>query len=415
MSDRHLPDRKTATAWSLDRRALLQTGAGASLALSGLAAFGGRAAFAQVATPTAEGAPPLPAGATLVASGLINPRFIAVAADGSLYITESGTGGDEELIAPSDPSATPDAVSSPEAAAPIGNRGTSGQVTRVAPDGTATVVATGLPSYSFGVESAGAAGILVAPDGILWVAVGGSGPATAFLDALPNENSVVSIDPATGAITTVADIGAYERANNPHPAAIDSNLYGISLGADGKLTVADAGGNTVYTVDPTTGELAVLAVIDDIPLPEGAQGPPTLEAVPTGVTQNPTGGVYVGLLSGGPFPAGAAKVLAVAADGTVSEAAGGLTMVVDVAVGPDGNLYASQISTNFLTMPPAAGNVVRILEDGTQEVVADGIMLPNGIAFDVDGNLFVVAGALGMTGPAGMVLRFDAVATPANG
>jgi hypothetical protein len=410
MSERHLLNLKTATAWSLDRRTLLQTGAGVSLSVAGLAAFGGRAAFAQDATPAAESAPPLPAGATLVASGLINPRFIAIADDGSLYVTEAGAGGDEELIAPSDPTAA-----SPEAAAPIGNRGTSSQVTRIAPDGTATVVATGLPSYAFGVESTGAAGILVDADGILWVAVGGAGPATAFLDALPNENSVVSIDPATGSISTVADIGAYERSNNPHPTAIDSNLYGISLGDDGNLTVADAGGNTLYTVDPSTGEVTVLAVIDDIPLPEGAQGPPTLEAVPTGVAQNPTGGVYVGLLSGGPFPAGAAKVLDISADGTVADAATDLTMVVDVAVGPDGNLYASQISTNFLTMPPAPGNVVRILEDGTQEIVADGIMLPNGITFDVDGNLFVVAGALGVTGPAGMVLRFDAVATPANG
>jgi sugar lactone lactonase YvrE len=398
---------------TVDRRTLLQVAASGSLAVTGLAAFGRGAAFAQDATPAAEGAPPLPAGATLVASGLINPRFIAIAADGSLYVTESGTGGDEELIAPGGDAGTA-VVGSPEAAAPIGNRGTSGQVTRISPDGTATVVATGLPSYAFGFESAGAAGIQVGPDGMLWVAIGGSGPATAFLDALPNENSVVSIDPATGTIATVADIGAYERANNPHPTAVDSNLYGISLGADGTLTVADAGGNTVYTVDPATGELTVLAVIDDIPLPEGAQGPPTLEAVPTGVAQNPTGGVYVGLLSGGPFPAGAAKVLAIAAEGTVSDAATGLTMVVDVAVGPDGALYASQISTNFLTNPPAPGNVVRILEDGTQEIVADGIFLPNGIVFDDDGNLFVVAGALGPGGPAGMVLRFDAVAPPAS-
>ena len=117
-------------------------------------------------------------------------------------------------------------------------------------------------------------------------------------------------------------------------------------------------------------------------------------------------------MSGGPFPPGAAKVLAVAADGTVTEYAGGLTMVVDVEVGPDGNVYACQLSTNFLAEIPEAGNVVRLLADGTAEIVADSMMLPNGIAFDPDGNLYVVTGTVGMGGPAGMVLRFDGVAAP---
>jgi len=396
----------------VSRRVVVRGGAGAGLALAGIAA-GRLPLAAQDATPGAEGGPPLPPGATVLASGLLNPRFVVVADDGTIYVSEAGTGGDEQIFAPGGVEGSP--AASPAAQEAFGTRGATGRVSRIGADGTATVVADGLPSYTLGqFEATGPAGITVA-DGTVWLAVGGPGPGAAFIDPLPNENSVVSIDPASGTVTSVANVGDYERANNPHPAAVDSNLYGLAVGDDGKLHVADAGGNAVYHLDPSSGELTVLAVLEDVPLPEGAQGPPTLEPVPTGVTPNPAGGIYVGLLSGGPFPPGAAKVLAVAEDGTVTDAATGLTMVVDVTVGPDGNLYASQISTNFLSEPPAPGSVVRIGADGAQEPVVEGLMLPNGIDFDADGNLYVVAGTVSFGAPAGMVLRFDGVAAATDG
>lgn len=390
----------------INRRSLLvrSAGAGALLASSGALA---RYAAAQEGTP---GAVQIPPGCTLVAENLINPRYLAVASDGSIYVTEAGTGGDEELVLRIvEPGASP--TSGTPEARPAGNRGLTGQVSRIAPDGTTEVVVSGLPSYSVE-EPVGPAGITIADDGTIWMAVGGPGPATPFVDPLPNENSVVSVDPATGTVTSVADIGAYEKANNPHPASIDSNLYGIAVGPDGMIYVADAGGNTVYKVDPASGSLEVVAVIEDIPLPEGAMGPPMLEPVPTSIAPIPEGGLYVGLLSGGPFPPGAAKILQISADGTATDAVTGLTMVVDVKIGPDGNLYASQISLNLLSAPPEPGNVVRINADGSQEVVVEGLPLPNGIDFDAEGNLYIVANAVSFGPPTGMVLRCDGVAAP---
>jgi sugar lactone lactonase YvrE len=235
---------------------------------------------------------------------------------------------------------------------------------------------------------------------------------------------VVSIDEATGEFAVVADIGTYEIENNPHPAAVDSNVYGMDIAADGDLVVADAGGNTVYHVVPATGELSVLAVIPGIVPPADpsapagtptAAAPPELDAVPTGVAANPAGGVFVGLLSGGPFPPGAAKVVGVTEDGTVTDVATGLTMCTDVAIGPDGQMYAVQISENFLVDPPAPGSVVRVFANGTIEPVVPGLMLPNGIAFDAAGNLYIATGTVTPPGmdPAGMVLRIDGVAPPA--
>jgi plastocyanin len=398
----------------------------------GLITIGVRSADAQEATPAdGQEAMPLPPNCTVVASGLINPRFVAVAADGTVYVSESGSGGDEELFVPEEmaqmlaeegepgaaEAATPE-MGSPEAAEPFGSRGGSGQVTMVAPDGTQSVLATGLPSYAFGLESTGAAGIAVADDGTVWLAVGGAGPFTPFFDPLPNENSVVKIDPATGEVTAVADIGANEKANNPEPFAVDSNLYGLDIAADGALIVADAGGNAVYRVDPASGELAVLAVIPgvappaDMEIPEGGNpergGAIELDPVPTGIEVAADGTITVGLL--GALVPGAAKVLRLAGDGTISDVATGLSNVVDVAAAPDGTIYASQISTDFESEVPAPGNVVRIGADGTAEVVLDNLPFPNGIAFDSAGALYVVVNTVSVGPPQGQVLRCDLTA-----
>ena len=372
----------------------------------------------QEATPGASpvGPPPLPEGCTVIASDLVNPRYVAVADDGTVYISEAGTGGDEVVAPPVDPAATPAPVA--EAGAPA-SRGFTGQVTMVAPDGTQSVVAAGLPSYSLGgIEMLGPAGITVS-DGQILLAVGGAGPTTAFTEALPNENSVVSIDPATGEVTLLSDIGAFERANNPDPHNIDSNVYGIDVAADGTIHVNDAGGNTTYRVPAGGGEPEVVTVHEGLPLPEGMEAPPggnpgrgganELDPVPTDVLGLADGTLLVSLLSGGPFPPGASKVVNVTTDGAVSDVATGLTMVVGLATGPDGHLYASQISTNFLGEMPAPGNVVRLLADGTQEVVVDGLILPNGITFDQDGNLLVVVNSVSLGEANGQLLQCEGV------
>src|SRR5688572_9474639 len=66
-------------------------------ALVGLTVAGGVAALAQDATPVpgGPGLPPPPAGCAPIAEGLLAPRFIAIAEDGTVYVTESGIGGDE--------------------------------------------------------------------------------------------------------------------------------------------------------------------------------------------------------------------------------------------------------------------------------------------------------------------------------
>ena len=82
----------------------------------------------------------------------------------------------------------------------------------------------------------------------------------------------------------------------------------------------------------------------------------------------PGGGVYVGELTGGPFPQGAAPSLKINDDGSVETTASGLTMVTGLARASNGQIFAVQLSENFVAQPPAPGSVVKIA--GVQQVLS---------------------------------------------
>ena len=371
---------------------------GAAL-LFGLAIGG---ASAQEASPEAGGPPlpPPPPGCSVVADGLSAPRFIAVGDDGSVYVTETGSGGDEvlqlqeptsganeETAADATPppqltEGSPVAEQEPEeqeAGGPPSTRGFTGQVTKIAPDGTRSVLASGFASYSDGVGPGG----IVFADGQLYVAVGGAAVG-AGIEPLEGENSIFRVDPATGEATAIAELGSYEELNNPDGTDVNPNLYGMALGADGRLYVADAGGNTIYTVDPATGEFALVAVVPGIggpgatPVPGAAEG--GRQAVPTGMAVGADGAIHVALLSEA-WPADAASILRLETDGTFTGVANGLSMVVGLTVAPDGALFATQLADDF-TNPESPGSVRRVNPDGTTEAAVEGLFLPHGTAVD---------------------------------
>ena len=277
--------------------------------------------------------------------------------------------------------------------------GATGQVSAIAPDGTVSVVASSLPSYVFGTEVVGPAGVAVG-DGKLYVV--SVAPARSLRRSpwlrMPTP-WWKSISPAAPS-GPVANIGAYEIANNPDPNAIDSNVSDVALGADGQLYVADAGGNAVYKVDPASGAISVLAVIPGLPAPAGVSNPERgglaeVDPVPTSIEAAPDGRFYVGLLSGAILwgTPGATKVVHIAADGTITDAAAGLDMVVGVATGADGTLYASQLTANLLASPPAPGAVSKIAAGGAPEAAVPGLWFPYGIAVGADGGLYVAVNA----------------------
>jgi len=401
----------------LTRRELGLASAGA---IAGATMLGRGLVHAQEATPVPAGGPPmvLPPGVSVYADGLFNPRYITFDENDTMYVAEAGDGGTDAHYAPA-------GDGTPADSEVLSYSGLTGQVTKITSAGDRTVLTGGLPSYTFGTEVVGPAGIAYA-NGTIYLGIGGPGPATALIEPIEYRDSVVSIDPGTGEVKLLANIGEYERSTNPDPNAVDSNLYGTTVGEDGMVYQADAGGNTVYKIDPTTGEFSVFAVIPGVPMP-GFQntargGNEEIDPVPTGLAPAPGGGVYFGELTGGPFPPGAAGVYRIDPDGTITTVATGLTMVTGVEVSGDGSLYAVQISENFLAQPPAAGSVVKIDSTGAVTKVIGDLPIPNDIAFDSAGNMYVVVITTSSAGtpPSGMVLKVDMSAvtpdgTPADG
>jgi len=286
-------------------------------------------------------------------------------------------------------------------------------VTKITVDGQQSVLVSGLTSYNFGPEVVGPAGVAVGADGTIFVSIGGPGPGTALFQPAGNADSVVSVDSA-GTITPVANIGEYERANNPDPNAVDSNVGGMAVGSDGLLYVADSGGNDLYSVDPASNELKVVTVFNGLPSADNAPNPargglPEVDPVPTTVSADPNGGVYVGFLTGAALwgTPGSAKVVHVRTDGTTDDAVTGLNMVTGVAV-KDGLVYASELSTNFISQPPAAGAITSATSGGSPETVFSDVSLPYGIAVAPDGkSLYIVINATGQPGaaPNGQVIN----------
>lgn len=225
------------------------------------------------------------------------------------------------------------------------------------------------------------------------------------------------MDIATGEARVVAELGPYEQEFNPDETDVNSNLYGLDIAEDGTIYVADAGGNTVYSVNPETGEFALFAVVPDLTeltgatptAEEEAMQPGLRQAVPTSVVIDDGGYINVLLLGEG---WSGPSLLAYAPDGTYTEGASVFSMIVNAALGPDGLMYVSQLTTDFSGAMPAPGNVLRINADGSVDPVGEGLFFPHGITFDAEGNLFVVTNAIisGPDAPVGQVLPIDGVA-----
>jgi sugar lactone lactonase YvrE len=163
-----------------------------------------------------------------------------------------------------------------------------------------------------------------------------------------------------GNISFEDDLAGYEAANNPDGFVPDSNPYGLAVLASRRL-VADAGGNALNEVS-ADGTISTLAVFPNrfVQNPFAAPGVTIpMQAVPTTVAMGPDGALYVGQLTGFPFPVGGANVYRVAPDGTrtsiVSKESMSPILPGGVAVGSDGSLYVTRFST-----APGAGDVVRI-------------------------------------------------------
>lgn len=336
----------------------------------------------------------------IVADGLNNPMGLLAMPDGSIWVVDSGVGGDQEIE-------MVDPTTGQESTATVGM---TSRVIRIAPDGTETVMAT-LPSVHVGMEFIGGARIARLGTGVYATSgawLGDFGP-----EPMPLMAAIARVDTADTRV--VAETWTVEAEQNPDGFILETHPYGIVGGSDGHLYVADAGANTLLRVNPRNGNIEVVVVFEGIPGPmpnPQRGGAPEMDPVPTGIAQAADGTLYVALLPGFPFPPGAARVMTVTTDGEVSLLTDGLTMVTDLQLAPDGNLYAVTLGQFTEQGPvPNSGAITRIGRDGSSEIAMEGLSFPTAIAFAQNGDAYVTVNGIGAPGT-GQVLRYAGFGAP---
>lgn len=311
------------------------------------------------------------ASTSVVMSNLNNPRGLAWGPEGALYVAEAGTNANVGPCAP----------------VPRGQNcySGSGSVSRLW-KGAQERIVTGLPSHVL-ITAMGAGDITGPHDvafegrGNMYVTIGWGGPPAdrAALGTLGGAfASVIDVKP-NGKWDIVADIAAFEQANNPAGGPLDSNPFGI-LAEGGRQYVADAGGNSILQVTPNGG----LSLVGTLP-PTAASG---ADPVPTEVVRGPDGALYVSQLTGVPFIDGAASVWRIVPGAAPQIDEPGFKTITDIDWGPDGSLYVLQYATGA-TFFSGPGVLIRVHPNGTRQQIATGLQNPTGVLVGSDGAVYV--------------------------
>ena len=316
--------------------------------------FSKRVASAAAVAVLVAAAVPAAHAATVetVATGLDNPRSVALGPDGAVYVANAGRGGKQ-------------CQGEGEEAMCLG---TTGRVVRVSADGRKSTVAGGMVSLAGagGPFAGGLHGVSVAPDGSVFGVTGSFMPSELKGMPVPVKSKVGRVFRASGgAFSPVARVDKLEHRRNLDNVKGDknSNPYAVLALAANQQIVVDAGANAVLEVKD--GKVSLLALI-----PNRRNG--KRQAVPSSIALK-----------------GKARVWRVPAEGgTATVYRSGFTTVSGVAFGPDGSLYVTEMG---LLSRRLGGRLVQVAPDGSRSVLAGGKKLtaPTGAAVDSTGAVYV--------------------------
>ena len=302
---------------------------------------------------------PAPAGVTVVAENLLQPRGLTFGPDGSLYIAEAG-------IAPP----------------PGQNSANTGRLTKIAPDGTRSVVLDQIANTGSEFNGAlGASATAFISDTLYLATAGPDG-------GRGNAKSGVYRINANGTTELISDLGAFNDANKPRYIDSDydrANPYDM-VALNGKLYLADGNIQVINEVDPFAPIGQNTRRVADM-----SRGHPVL----TGLVAGQDGNLYVTEFTHGPyteaFSENVAKIYRVTVDGQVTPIADGITMALGLAQAPDGTFYASQFVSDLdprgnFTGP---GSIVKLRAgDSETTIVVPNLVYPTGVEVGPDGFLY---------------------------
>jgi hypothetical protein len=338
------------------------------------------------------GPPPPSGGVTVLASGLDNPRGLAFAPDGDLYVAEGGTGG-TRLRTDANPG-TADSETVPcrqvPGAGPYTGDFTAG-IVRIDKHGTVRTVVDGLPSSQTspmaGSLVSGVAGLAFL-GGRLYAAEAGAG-CSHGLDG--THNGILRVH-RNGNTREIVDLSAYLMAHRP----LDTTFEDDDWEPDGTWYSMVAFDHALYVTEPNHQVIERVSTHGDVTrvldmslnslarTPKEWIGPASLSVH--------DGDLYFGAL--GPFPidVGHEQVWKLTPGGQLSVYADGLTAVLGTTWDDRGRLYAVESMTAPDFPGPSqvgTGKVVRIDPDGTQTTILAGLNFPSAITFGPDGALYL--------------------------
>ncbi|MFY7805494.1 MAG: ScyD/ScyE family protein [Limnoraphis robusta] len=375
------------------------------------------------------------------ASGLNNARGLAFGSDGELYVAEAGIGGGLNSSS---------SIPSPNIPGLDLYLGNTGAISKVSQDGTVTPVLTGLSSLALadGSNAVGPQDITFDAFGTPYIVYGSVGdPARRdqTLNALAgnpySESDVLGISEfgslyqanfATGELTQLADLAAYELQNNPTGGDIDSNPNSLAINGE-TIYITDSGANNLFAYSLRENQLSLEAIFEpeivsfeSLVFPEGLGPPPAapndptqvpeteepsfaLQYVPTGVAVGGDGNLYVAEFGGFPFPQGKSEITQIDANGQQTTFASGLIQLTDVAFAPNGKAYATILASESLVLGGDRGKVVEIDSDGGVTTIldgneVDGVELLLNLTVGTDGLVYVAGRS---NGPDSTIFQID--------
>jgi len=359
------------------------------------------AAVANLAPTAAPGQ--TPSTFTVVASKLEAPRGLRFGPDGDLYVAEAGTGGTNST-----------AKICEQVPKPVGpyTGGKTARISRIDGKGNRTTVASGFPSTQDAMGDLIGVADIAFIGNTMYAAVAGGGCSHGNPD---KPAGIYVVNRNTGAWSLLADIGAFLKA---HPAKYES---ADDFEPDGTLYSLIAKDGVLYTVEPNHGQVFSISrwgeirQVIDISASEG-------HIVPTAIASREDE-FYVGNLNLFPINPQWARILTISREGHADEdlapgfgkprhrehivnSKAGFTTVVAVDFGPDGLLYALELSDAPGFPGLNQGKVVRVRHSGEIEEVISGLSVPTGMTFGPDGRLYVSNFGAAPAG-LGTILRFD--------
>ena len=305
------------------------------------------------------------------ASGLNNPRGLKFGPDGYLYVAEAGTGGTlstegicTQVVFPVGPY--------------LGSL-TSGRISKIDASGLRTTVTDQLPSSQaneiIGGDVEGVADVEFVGN-TLYALLAGAGCSHGVANV---PNGIVKVEP-NGSWSMIANLSAFQMANpvaNPEPGDFEPDGTWFSM-----INVR----GDLYALEPNHGELVKVTTsgsisrVVDISAKVG-------HIVPTAIAYH--GNFYVGNLSTFPIAGGASKVYKITPSGQMKEDVSDLNTVLGLVIDQNARMYVLEMTAGAPFPTPGMGRILRIDPNGQRSVIATGLSLPTGMTMGPDGNLYV--------------------------